>query len=91
MKKNEQLKHVRFNLDTAESRLNEALNVLRKCIYALELDKLTMEEILDERNRLGYSIISDMATIKAVLADVAYPFRYATKRSVDGVQDASTT
>jgi hypothetical protein len=85
MNKNQQFRHVEFNLSKAADSLNEAMNTLRKCIYALELDKLTMEQILDERNQLGYSIISDMATIKAVSADVDYLKGYARKQSVDEV------
>jgi hypothetical protein len=83
---NQQFKHVEFNLAKAAVSLSNAMDVLRKCIYILELEKLTMGEILDERNQLGYSIISDMATIKAVSADVDYLQGYARKQSVDEVQ-----
>jgi hypothetical protein len=68
----DQQEHVLFNLRETSAALNEALSRLRRCVYAMELADMTVNQLLDEENVVGYSIMGDMAAIKAVKRDVDF-------------------
>jgi hypothetical protein len=64
--------HILFNSNEANDHLKEAMTRLRKCVYVMKLEDKTVGQLLDESNHLGYSIIGDMATLKALQSDLKY-------------------